>query len=137
MCRVLQEARHRRARSKILGAAVEIMLACGDVAAARRAADELSALARVLTMPFARAMAAQAEGAVLLAEGDPAAALSACRTAWALWRELQVPYEAARTQVLIAQACRALDDHDSADLELDRRLPVVRAARGERSMSRA
>jgi len=69
-------------------------------------------------MPFFRAMAGQAEGAVLLAEGNPAAALSICRTAWALWRELQVPYEAARTQVLIAQACRALDDNDSADLEL-------------------
>jgi len=118
MCRVLQEAQHRRTRSKILGAAVEIMLACGDVAAARRAADELGALARLFTMPFFRAMAGQAEGAVLLAEGNPAAALSICRTAWALWRELQVPYEAARTQVLIAQACRALDDNDSADLEL-------------------
>src|SRR5262249_41668713 len=32
ICRVLQEARLRRARSKILGAAVEIMRACGDLA---------------------------------------------------------------------------------------------------------
>ena len=44
--------------------------------------------------------------------------VAACRTAWTLWSELDVPYEAARTQVLIAQACRALNDNDSADLEL-------------------
>jgi DNA-binding CsgD family transcriptional regulator/tetratricopeptide (TPR) repeat protein len=117
--RVLQEARHRRARSRVLSAAVEIMLACNDVGAARRAADELGAIAQTISTPFLRATASQAHGAVLLAEGDPAAALSACRTAWTLWRDLDVPYEAARTQVLIAQACRALDDNDSASIELD------------------
>jgi DNA-binding CsgD family transcriptional regulator len=118
ICRVLQEARQRRVRSKILGAAVEILLACGDVPAARRASDELSALAEALGTPFLRAIAAQAAGAVLLAEGNPAEALSSCRTAWTLWRDLEVPYEGARTQILIAQACRALHDNDSADIEL-------------------
>src|SRR5262245_56764301 len=44
ICRVLQEARHRRVRSRVLGAAVEIMLACDDVGAARGAADELAAI---------------------------------------------------------------------------------------------
>lgn len=119
ICRVLQEARHRRGRSKILGAAVEIMLAGGDVVGARRTADELYALAQTLKTPFLRAVAAQAQGAVLLAEGDATAALSVCRTAWSVWRELEVPYEAARAQVLISHACRALGDVDSADLELN------------------
>jgi DNA-binding CsgD family transcriptional regulator len=119
ICRVLQEARQRRARSRVLSAAVEIMLACNDIRAARQAADELGALAQTLATPFARATAAQAHGAVLLVEGDPTAALTACRTAWTLWCELNVPYEAARTQVLIAQACRALHDRDSANIELD------------------
>jgi DNA-binding CsgD family transcriptional regulator len=118
ICRVLQETRQRRARSRNLGAAVEIMLACGDVAAARRVADELDELARIFTTPFLRALAAQALGSVLFAEGNSSEALSACRAAWTLWRELEVPYEAARTQVVIARACRALDDKDSADLEL-------------------
>ncbi len=117
--RELQEARHRRTRSRLLSAGVEIMLACGDVGAARRSADELEALAHVLATPFARASAAQAIGAVCLAEGDPPAALSASRAAWALWHELDVPYEAARAQVLIAQSCRALHDRDSADLALE------------------
>ena len=117
--RVLQEARQRRVRSRVLGAAVEIMLACDDIGGARRAADELDALAETLSTPFVRATAGRSRGAVLLAEGNPSAALSACRTAWTLWRDLNVPYEAARTQVLIAEACRALHDRDSADLELE------------------
>jgi len=117
--RVLQEARHRRVRSRILRAAVEIMLACDDVPAARRMADELDALAQTIGTPFLRATAAQARGSVLLAEGNAAEALSACRDAWTLWRALEVPYETARTQVLIARACQMLDDNDSADIELD------------------
>ncbi len=116
--RVLQETRQRRARSRVLSAAVQILLACDDIPSARRAAEELDAIAQTLTTPFARALAAQALGAVLLAEGDCATALSTCRQAWTLWRELGVPYEAARTQVLIAHACRGLDDNDSADMEL-------------------
>jgi DNA-binding CsgD family transcriptional regulator len=119
MCRVLQEARSRRARSRVLSAAVEIMLACGDVGAARRAADELDALAAALATPFVRATAAQAIGAVMLAEGNSTAALASCRTAWTLWRELDVPYEAARSSVSIAQACRMLHDNDSAEIELE------------------
>jgi DNA-binding CsgD family transcriptional regulator len=117
--RVLQEVRQRRIRSNVLRAVVDIMLATDDVTAAHRAADELDGIAQTLATPFLRATAAQARGAVLLAEGEPTSALSACRTAWALWRELGVPYEAARSQVLIARACAALDDRDSADLELE------------------
>ncbi len=118
ICRVLQEARQRRVRSRVLSAAVEIMLTCGDVGSARRAADELGELAQILATPFVRAIAARAQGAVLIAEGDPASALTACRTAWTLWCELNVPYEAARAQVSIAEACRALGDRDSAEIEL-------------------
>jgi DNA-binding CsgD family transcriptional regulator len=117
--RVLQEVRQRRVRSNVLRAVVDIMLATDDVPAAHRAADELDAIAQTVATPFLRATAAQARGAVLLAEDEPTSALSVCRTAWTLWRELEVPYEAARTQVLIARACAALDDSDSADLELE------------------
>jgi DNA-binding CsgD family transcriptional regulator len=118
ICRVLRETGHRRARAKVLSAAVEILLACNDVAAARAAADELDGLAQTIATPFLRATAASARGAVLLAECDPAAALTSCRTACNLWRDLGVPYEAARAQELIAHACRALGDKDSAGIEL-------------------
>ena len=36
-----------------------------------------------------------------------------------VWQELEAPYEAARARVLIASACRALGDADSAVLELE------------------
>jgi DNA-binding CsgD family transcriptional regulator len=117
--RVLQEVRHRRERTRVLSAAVEIMLSCRDLAAARDAAAELDTHARTLGTPFVRAAAAHAQGAVALAEGNAPSALASCRTALTLWCELEVPYEAARAQVLIAQACRALGDNDSADFEID------------------
>lgn len=136
ICRVLQEARDRRTRSRVLSAAVEIMIAGGDIDAARRFADELDALARTLGTPFVRAMAAQARGAILLAQGDAPAAISSCRTAWALWRELDVPYESARTQVLIAKACRMLHDNDSADLELEAARRTFRQIGAKSDLSR-
>jgi DNA-binding NarL/FixJ family response regulator len=36
-----------------------------------------------------------------------------------VWQELDAPYEVARVRVLVGLACRALDDHDTAALELD------------------
>jgi len=117
--RVLQEVQNRRVRTRVLSAAVEIMLACGDLGAARSAAGELDTYARTLGTPFLRAAAAHAQGAVALAEGDATAAVASCRAAVTLWCELEVPYEAARAQVLIAQACRVLGDKDSAELELE------------------
>lgn len=65
------------------------------------------------------AMARRAQGAVLLAEGNPRAALTALRASWTAWHALDAPYEAARDRVLIALACRALGDTDSATMELD------------------
>ncbi|HEV3496684.1 MAG TPA: response regulator transcription factor, partial [Actinomycetes bacterium] len=90
-----------------------------DVAAARGAADELARLAAERDVPLLNAMAAQAGGQVRLAEGDPGAALAAARRAWSLWQELDVPYEAARSRVVVAMACRALGDEDAARMELD------------------
>ena len=117
--RVVDAAQDRMARSRLLGAHVEIMLAADDVPAARAAADELSGIAGAFDTPLLLAHAAQANGAVLLLEGNPQAALGALRTAWATWQELEVPYEAARTRVLVGLACRALGDEESAEMELD------------------
>ena len=75
--RVLQEARQRRTRARVLSAAVDISLACGDIAGARRAADEIDEIAGTIATPLVRAIAAHARGGVLLAENDPSAALSA------------------------------------------------------------
>ena len=117
--RVVEETTDRLRRTKLLPAYVEIMLAVGDVAAARKAADELTRIAEEYDTPALRAAAGQSLGAVLLAESDARGALGALRRTWDVWRELDAPYEAARVRVLIALGCRALGDEESTALELD------------------
>jgi DNA-binding CsgD family transcriptional regulator len=115
----IDEARQGPARTRLLAAHAEIMLAAGDVAAARTAAEELTVLANNLDAPVLHAMAAQARGAVVLEEGDGRSALSVLRHAWTIWQETEAPYEAARVRVGIGLACRALGDRDAAEMELD------------------
>lgn len=117
--RVAAEAQDRITRSRLLPAHVEIMLAAGDLGAARAAADELAEIAADLDAPFLHAVSAYAQGAVLLAEGDARAACDALRRAWAVWLELEAPYETARVRVLIGLGCRELGDEDGAEMELD------------------
>ncbi len=121
------EARELSARAGVLPAFVEIMLATGDNDAARTGSDELEAIATRLRAPMLDAVAREARGSVLLAEGDPRGALRAFRGAAALWRELDAPYEGARTRVLIARACGALGDSDTAAMELDAARRVFQA----------
>jgi DNA-binding CsgD family transcriptional regulator len=117
--RVVDEASGFVARSRLLPAQVEILLAAGDVKAAGAAAEELAGFAEGLAAPYLTAVAGHARGAVLLAEGDPRAALAALRGAWLAWQDLEVPYEAGRVRVLIGLACRELGDQDGAEMELD------------------
>ena len=117
--RALNEAQEPPARSRVLPAYVETMIAAGDVAAARAAADELGQIAELLGAPYLRAVAASAAGAVLLAEGDARSALRSLRAAGSAWRKLDAPYETARCQVLIGHACRALGDPETSALELE------------------
>jgi DNA-binding NarL/FixJ family response regulator len=117
--RELNETAEQHTRGLLLVAMVEVVLDQGNVEEAKTAADELTSLASDLRTPLLDAMAARARGAVALAEDNPASALPELRRAWKAWFELEAPYEAARVRVLIAQACRALGDADSAELELD------------------
>jgi ATP/maltotriose-dependent transcriptional regulator MalT len=117
--RIVAVTSERFRRAKLLHAQVEILLAVGDVPAARHAADELGGIAKGYGTPALRAMAGHAQGAVLLAEGDARAAVVALRGAWQMWRELEAPYEAARVRVLVGLGCRALGDEEAAAMELD------------------
>jgi DNA-binding NarL/FixJ family response regulator len=117
--RVVGAAQEPLARAKVLPTYVEIMLAAGEVAAAREAADELERIAARFGTELISATAAQARGEIELADGDAYAALASLRRALGLWQELQAPYAAARVRVSIALACRALGDEDGAALELD------------------
>jgi DNA-binding NarL/FixJ family response regulator len=108
----------RVARANVLPAFVEIMLAAGDVAAARAAAEELWEISAEADLPLLRGIAASAQGAVLLAKGDARAALDALRAACREFDELEVPYETARARVLVGLAYRTLADEDGATMEL-------------------
>jgi ATP/maltotriose-dependent transcriptional regulator MalT len=117
--RALDEARDRPLRSRLLPAYVEIMLASGEVEPAQSAVDELARLAAEHDVPYLRACATMAQGAILLAREQHREALSALREACAAWQELAAPYEVARTRELLAKACHALGDPEHSGLELD------------------
>lgn len=115
----LQESRDPWQRVSLLSAAIEILLAGGDVAAARAAGEELAAIAKRSDAPYLRATASHAAGAIALAENEPLAALEWLRSAASAWREIDAPYEVARTRVLTGIACRELGDTEGAQLEFE------------------
>jgi DNA-binding CsgD family transcriptional regulator len=115
----VEQNQERRNLCRLLPAFIEIMLAVGDVTAARHAADQLAKIANDIEAPFLQAEAAQAQGAVCLDEGNARAALPSLRDAWKIWQELEAPYQAARTRILIGLACQELGDKDTAEMEFD------------------
>jgi DNA-binding CsgD family transcriptional regulator len=117
--RLLAETEGMMGRSRILPAHVEIMLAAGDVAAAKASSQELVATADALGTPLLRALACHGLGSVLLAEGDTQGALARLRDACILWQELGAPYDCARSRALAGSALLSLGDVDGAELEFD------------------
>jgi DNA-binding CsgD family transcriptional regulator len=109
----------RLQRARLLPAAVEIALAAGDAEDARVACRELEQIAGDFGTDVLGAMAEHARGAVELAGGDAPAAVGPLRRAFRVWHEAGAPYIAAKLRVLVARACQALGDRDSAKLELD------------------
>jgi ATP/maltotriose-dependent transcriptional regulator MalT len=117
--RALDEAAEPLRRVALLPARVEISLASGDVEAAAAACAELEDLARGFESEMLGAMVDFARGAVGLAQADPQSALPALRRAAGVWHGLEAPYEVARARELVALACQALGDVDTATLELE------------------
>ena len=117
--RALAETPGQLERLDLLTAAVTIMLAAGDIDAAREATAELAGIAAVYTTPGVQAELAAARGAVALSEGDPATALPLLRSAARCWREIDAPHAVATVSVLIGLACRAVGDEDAAEVELE------------------
>jgi DNA-binding CsgD family transcriptional regulator len=116
---LLLDTRGEDSRARILAAAVEVLLAAGDLEGARRADAELSAIARAMGAPMLTAAAAHARGAVLLGGEDAAGALVWLRQARDGWRDLAMPYDEARARLLLADVCGRLGDPDGRRLELD------------------
>jgi DNA-binding NarL/FixJ family response regulator len=113
----LEDSRDHVSRARMLPACVEIMLTADRMVEARQVCDQLVEIARASDAELLDAQAEHARGAVLLSEGNAREALEALRSACTLWRTMATTYHFARTQVLIARACRAVGDDDTAELE--------------------
>jgi ATP/maltotriose-dependent transcriptional regulator MalT len=111
---------------RLLAPYVDILIAAGDLGAARAAADELTRVAAAFDSPLLLATSTHATGAVLFAEGKMKAALALLREAWATWQQLDMPYESARAGVLIGRACQGLGDNETARLHFDAAASVFR-----------
>lgn len=117
--RVESETSAEPIRAGILPAYAEIMVAAGDLDAARAACRELAEISDRCDSDLLRASVADASGAVELAAGDAVGALPILREAFNAWQRLEAPYEAACTRVLLGRACRALGDEDGFTFELE------------------
>jgi DNA-binding CsgD family transcriptional regulator len=133
---VLLDARAAATRARLLAAAVEILLAAGQLEEAGAAADELSEIARAMDAPLLSATSAHATGAVLLARGDIAAAATSLRDAWEIWRELEIPYEQAQTCLLLAVVCERRGDEDGRRLEIDAARKLFKQLNAEPRLAR-
>jgi DNA-binding CsgD family transcriptional regulator len=133
---VLLDTRAQSTRARILAAAVEILLAAGDLEHPRAAATELAEIARALGAPLLSATSAHATGAVLLAEGNIADASMSLRQAWDIWRDLEMPYEEAHTCLLIAAVCEQRGDQDGRRLELENARRLFRQLNAESCLAR-
>ncbi|RDH77005.1 LuxR family transcriptional regulator [Mycolicibacterium moriokaense] len=118
MNRLLDEPRTEVGRSRLLPAAVEILLAADDVERAADLVEELTRIAAGFGSTALAAMADHAAGAVAFARGEHGEAISRLRRAAAQWTGIEAPFETARCQVLIGRALRALGDQESAAAEL-------------------
>ncbi len=117
--RVLGSTADPLARTRLLPAAVEILLAARERADAREASAELQAIAARFDTAVLVAIAQQARATVELAEGNAAAALDLARGAGEVWAALEAPHPSAQARVLVGLACRALGDEEGCGLELE------------------
>lgn len=116
--RIIAEKTADLPRAGILPAYVEIVLARGDLDRARTASRELTKIAERSRSELVQAQAGFCRGAVALADDCPDEALVELRPTLNVWMELAAPYEIARVRVLIAEACLALGDQDTAAMEI-------------------
>ncbi len=117
--RVMSATTDQLQRTRLSPAYIEIMLAAGDIEAARAICRELEMTAGSFDAAVLGGIAAHARGAIALAEGDAQAALGPLRRAFEVWQQVEAPYLAARLRVQIGQACHSLGDDEGASLEFE------------------
>jgi class 3 adenylate cyclase len=116
--RALQDERGPLVRGKYLPVQIEIALARRDLATARAATEELESISERFETQVLRAAAAHAAGTLAVAEGRGDAGIRLLRRAVESWHAQDLRYEAARSRVELAAACRSQDDIEGARREL-------------------
>ena len=106
-------------RCRLLPAAIEVLVATGQVDRARGLAGELSGIADGFGCEPLKAAAAEASGTVELAGGDAAGALPYLRKAQQLWARADAPFDRARARVLTGRALAAVGDAETSRRELE------------------
>jgi class 3 adenylate cyclase len=123
--------------AQLLPVIVEAQLACGDVQAAREAAERLASIAKVFGTVVLDARAATSRARVALAAGAADEAVASARVAVNLWRDAGAPYEAAQTQHLLAEAALRTDDREVAIVELEAALATFTSLGAMRDVEEA
>jgi DNA-binding CsgD family transcriptional regulator len=116
--RLLAETAGPVGRARLLPAAVQVLLAVGEVERACECAAELAAIAQDFGCAAVTAESRDADGLVRLASGDPAGALPHLRAARSAWSQLGCPFRAARSQGQLGRCLADLGDAESATREL-------------------
>jgi class 3 adenylate cyclase len=101
-------------RGRLLPAQVEIAIAGHDLETARKAVEELEAVAELFGRPLYQAGAMTARGELLLGEAKAAEASPVLGQSWRLWQASNLPYEAARARLQYAEALAAEGDDATA-----------------------
>jgi len=122
--RNLAEMRDPLARVRRLPAQVEIMVAAGDLGAARAAAGELEQTVDAYKISGRRTPAFDASvhfasGQIKSAEDDWDGAVRCFALALEAWRAVGAPYETAKTRMLLGLAFRRQGDEHAATGELE------------------
>jgi DNA-binding CsgD family transcriptional regulator len=117
--RTLASVRDPVGRMRLLPAAVEIMLAVGDIETARDLGKELLGFAARYVSDAVDAASAEAIGDLSFAEGNLEESLPSYGRAAELWRDLHAPYRLSRLRMKIGQTCAALGDSEGGCREVE------------------
>ncbi len=116
--RLLAERQAAVQRCAVLPAAIEVLVACGELDAAEPLVAELDEIGESFGCTGLQASGHYAGARLALARQEPADALAAAQRGAALWARLSAPYEQARCRVVAGTAMRQLGDVESAVAEL-------------------
>ena len=125
--RLLAERQGPVPRAQILPAAVQVLVAAGDVGEASPLAEEVLGLGVRFGCTALRAAGQHAVALATLSRGKGGEAVDSARRSVELWAQLSAPYEVARSRVVLGRALRLLGDEQSAMGELEAALSELTA----------